>query len=79
MREVEELQCDLDNWSRTCMASESESREMQSYAHWKSSCSMEISTSPGSFMELSEVNFKKNLGVWTPSSLKPSLECEKAA
>ena len=60
MRDVEELQCDLDNiqeWSRTFMASESESREMHSYAHQKSSYSMEISTSPGSFMELSEVNF----------------------
>ena len=43
---------------------------------------MEISTSPGSFMELSKVNFEKDLacmGVWTTSTLKPSLHCDKAA
>ena len=48
------------------LASESESREMQNYAHWKTpnaSYSMEIATSPGSFMELSEVNFGKVLGL----------------
>ena len=64
------------------LASESESREMQSYAHWKTpnaSYSMEIPTSPGSFMELNEVNFEKDLGVWTTSTLKLSLHCDKAA
>ena len=40
---------------------------------------MEISTSPGSFMELSEVDFEKDLGVWTTSTMKPSLHCDKAA
>ena len=40
---------------------------------------MGISTSPGSFNELSEVNFEKDLGIWTTSTLKPSLHCDKAA
>ena len=64
------------------LASEYESRETQNYAHRKIpdlSHSMEILTSPGFFMELSEVNFEKDLGVWTTSSFKPSLQCEKAA
>ena len=39
---------------------------------------MEISTSPSSFMELSVVNFEKDLGIWTTSTLKPSLHCDKA-
>ena len=43
------------------------------------SYSMEISSSPGSFRELSVVNFEKDLGVWTTSTLKPSLHCDKAA
>ena len=64
------------------LTSESESTEMQCYAHWKTtsiSYSVEISTSPGSFMKLSEVNFVKNLGVWTSLTLKPSLQCNKVA
>ena len=40
---------------------------------------IEISTSPGSFNELSKVNFEKDLGIWTTSTLKPSLRCDKAA
>ena len=40
---------------------------------------MEISTIPGLSIELSEVNFEKYLGIWTTSSLKPSLHCDKAA
>ena len=40
---------------------------------------MGISTSPGSFNELSEVNFEKDLGIRTTSTLKPSLHCDKAA
>ena len=40
---------------------------------------MEIFTSPGSFIELSEVNFEKDLGIWTTTSLKLSLYYEKAA
>ena len=40
---------------------------------------MEISTFPGSSIELSEVNFEKDLGIWTTSPLKPSLHCDKAA
>ena len=43
------------------------------------SYSMEISFSPGSFRELSVVNYEKDLGVWKTSTLKPSLHCEKAA
>ena len=64
------------------LTSESESTEMQCYAHWKTtsiSYSVEISTSPGSFMKLSEVNFVKDLGVWTSLTLKPSLQCNKVA
>ena len=40
------------------------------------SYSMEISSSPGSCRELS---VEKDLGVWTTSNLKPSLQCDKAA
>ena len=43
------------------------------------SYSMEISSSPGSFKELGEINFEKDLGVWTTSTLKPSLHCDEAA
>ena len=41
---------------------------------------METSTSPRSQVGLSEVNFGEDLGIlWTISSLKPSLHCDKAA
>jgi len=40
---------------------------------------MESSTTLGSYVELNEVNLEKNLGIWTTSSLKPSLHCDKAA
>ena len=40
---------------------------------------MEISGSPGSYIDLCEVNSEKDLGLWVTSSLKPSLQCDKAA
>ena len=43
------------------------------------SYTMETSASPRSQVELSKVNFEKDLGIWTTSSLKPSLHCDKAA
>ena len=43
------------------------------------SYSMEISSSQGPFRELSVVDFEKDLGLWTTSTLKPSLHCEKTA
>ena len=82
---VRDVECDLDSmqeWSRTwllnvnvekCKVTHSGKLPNISY-------SMKISTSPGSFMELSEVNFEKDLtGVWRTSTLKPSLHCDKAA
>ena len=43
------------------------------------SYTMETSTSPRSHIELSEVNFQKDLCIWSTSSLKSSLHCDKAA
>ena len=40
---------------------------------------METSASPRSHVELSEVNFERDLGIWTISSLKSSSHCDKAA
>ena len=40
---------------------------------------MEVSGSPGSYINLCEVNYEKDLGLWMTSSLKPSLQCDKAA
>ena len=40
---------------------------------------MEVSGCPGSYIDLCEVNSEKDLGLWTILSLKPSLQCDKAA
>ena len=40
---------------------------------------MEISGSPDKCIDLCEVKSEKDLGLWTTSSLKPPLYCEKAA
>ena len=45
----------------------------------KASYTMEINTSSRSRLVLSEVEFEKDLGVWINSSLKSSLQCNKAA
>ena len=73
------LKSNLDSMQEYLMvkdlASESEYTEIHCYTHWSISYSVEISTSSGSFVKLSEVNFIKNLGVWTTLTLKPSLHC----
>ena len=33
---------------------------------------------PGDFIDLNEVTFKKDLGVWTTNKMEPSLHCQKA-
>ena len=78
---VEELQCDLDSmreWSRTWLLNLN--LEKYKIMHIgktpNASYSMEISSSPGPLRELSVVNFEKDLGVWTTSTLKPSLHCD---
>jgi len=45
----------------------------------QTSCTMESNTISRSHIELSEVEFEKDLGLWTNSSLKSSLQCSKAA
>ena len=40
---------------------------------------METNTMPRARLELSDVEFEKDLGIWTNSSLKSSLKCNKAA
>ena len=83
-RDVEELQCDLNSmreWSRSWLLNLNleKFKVMHIGKTPNASYSMEISSSPGSFRELSVVDFEKDLGVWTTSTLKPSLHCDKAA
>jgi len=40
---------------------------------------MKTSTIPSSILKLNEVDFEKDLGIWTEPSLKFSLQCDKAA
>jgi len=44
-----------------------------------SNYSMETTTTPRSVLNLNEVDVEKDLGIWTTSSLKFSLHCDKAA
>ena len=66
--DVEELQCDLDSsqeWSRIWLLNLNleKCKVMRIGKTPNVSYSMEILISPDSFMELSEVNFGKDLGV----------------
>ena len=40
---------------------------------------IKFSIFPGSFMETNKVNLGNGLDIWTISTLKPSLHCDKAA
>ena len=51
------------------LASKSESRVLHIGKTPNVSYSMEISSSPGSFREFSVVNYEKDLGIWTTSTL----------
>ena len=67
---VKNVECDLDGmqeWSRTWLLNVNleKCKVMHIGKLPNISYSMKISTSPGSFMELSEVNFEKNLCVWS--------------
>ena len=78
------FKCDLDGmqeWLRTWILNLNleKCKVMHIGKTPNASYKMGISTSTGSFNELSEVNFEKDLGIWTTSTLKPSLHCEKAA
>ena len=44
-----------------------------------SNYTMETTTTPRSVLNLNEVDLEKDLGIWTTSSLKFSLHCDKAA
>ena len=68
VRDVEELQCDCDSiqeWSRIWLLNLNleKCKVMHIGKTPNISYSMEISTSPDSFMELNEINFGKDLGV----------------
>jgi len=78
------LQCDLDNmqeWSRTWLLNLNleKCKVMHIGKTLNTRYKMKSSTNLGSYVELNEVSLEKDLGIWTTSSLKPSLHCDKAA
>ena len=79
-----ELQCDLDNmqeWCKTWLLKLNlkKCKVMHIGKSLNTTYKMEISGSPGSCIDLCEVNSEKDLGLWVTSSLKPSSQCDKAA
>ena len=78
-----ELQCDLDNmqeWCKTWLLKLNleKCKVMHIGKSLNTTYKMEISGSPGSCIDLCEVNSEKDLRLWVTSSLKPSLQCDKA-
>ena len=80
--DVVKLQKDLDNmqeWSRFWLLNLKKCKVMHIGKTFSTNCTMETSTTPRSVLQLNEVDFEKDLGVWTTSSLKVSLHCDKVA
>ena len=77
-----ELQCDLDNmqeWCRTWLLKLNLEKCKVMHIGKSLNTTYKMEISPGSCIDLCEVNSEKDLGLWVTSSLKPSLQCDKAA
>ena len=79
-----ELQCDLDYMQEWCKIwllnlNLEKCKVMHICKSLNTTYKMEFSSSPGSYIDLCEVNSEKDLGLWTTLSLKPSLQCDKTA
>ena len=76
-----ELQCDLDCMQEWCkiwlLNLNLEKRKVMHIGKsLNTTYKMEVSGFPGSCIDPYEVNSEKDLGLWTTSSLKPSLQCD---